>query len=127
MRGSAPIPTRTGSISTPRRSARLAISFMKLMRVAIMAMPERAVQRTHEITSALLFRRLTQSNDDPVRPHEVVDRTALFEELRVRDHRKARCWMGTGPALGKHSSHGLCTASPAPTGTVDLLTITLKL
>jgi len=35
--------------------------------------------------------------------------------------------MGTGPALGKHSSHGLCTASPAPTGTVDLLTITLKL
>jgi len=38
MRGSLPMPWRTSSMSAPIRSARLASSFMKLMRVASIAL-----------------------------------------------------------------------------------------
>ena len=38
MRGSEPMPWRTASMSAPTRSARLASSFMKLMRVASIAL-----------------------------------------------------------------------------------------
>ena len=38
MRESEPMPCRTDSMSAPSASARLAISFMKLMRVASMAL-----------------------------------------------------------------------------------------
>ena len=138
MRGSEPMPRRTCSMSAPSRSARLASSFMKEMRVASMAVGgvlgelgrahvhdeqplvialERRIQRAHQLGRALVV----AADDDAVRAHEVLDRRAFLEELGVGDDAE-----GDVDAARASSSSAIAsrTRSAVPTGTVDLSTTT---
>ena len=103
MRGSEPMPTRTFSMSAPKRSAMFASSFMKLILVASMALAAYLVSSA-ERTSMTIMRswlrvkgsysarissvraRIVGADDDPVGLHEVLDRRAFLQEFGVRDH-----------------------------------------
>ena len=97
------MPTRTFSMSAPKRSARFASSFMKLILVASIAFAayfvssadlhvhddelfaaarERLVERAQQLGDA----RIVGADDDAIRPHEVLDGRAFLEEFRVRHH-----------------------------------------
>ena len=51
---------------------------------------KRRVQGTHQLLGALPFDGRCTTDDDPVRPHEVIERRTLFQELRIRDNRKSQ-------------------------------------
>ena len=55
MRGSEPMPLRMCSMSAPRRSARLAISFMKLILVASMALAAYLVSSAERRSMTMSF------------------------------------------------------------------------
>ena len=55
MRGSAPMPWRTISTSAPSRSARFAISFMKLILVASMALAAYLVSSAERTSMTMIF------------------------------------------------------------------------
>ena len=124
-----------------RCSARLASSFMKQMRVASIALAAYLVssaERTSITSSALVVaverrvellrmharcaRVVVGADDDAVRPHEVVDRRAFLQELRVRHDGEVDA---RRRALRSSSAIAARTLSAVPTGTVDLSTITL--
>ena len=65
--------------------------------------------------------RVVGADDDAVGPHEVLDRRAFLQELRVRDHGEVDAAL----ALLSSSAIASRTLSAVPTGTVDLVTITL--
>ena len=125
------MPTRTLSISAPRRSATPAISFMKLIRVASIALAayfvssaDRAsisdrsiviavewfVQRLERFSRA----RVVGPDDDPVGFHEVGDGGALLQEFRVGDHvefqvhaARSECFLNRGAnPIGGADRHG---------------------
>src|SRR5471030_1216220 len=117
MRGSEPMPWRTASMSAPTWSARLASSFMNEMRVASMALAAYLVNSA-ERTSILMvsswlrlkgvysffirsraFGRAVATDDDAVRPHEVFNGGALFQELGIRHHRELRRVAARGQLL----------------------------
>ena len=134
MRESVPMPRRTSPTSAPTRSHRFAISFMNEMRVASMALAAYLVSsaeaasmtrtglpvRTKGAYSSTMISRargVVGADDHAVRLQEVLDRGPFLQELRVRDHREG---MAASPPRRPR-----CTRRVVPTGTVDLLTMTL--
>jgi hypothetical protein len=125
-------------MSAPSRSASSAISFMKLMRVASMALAtylvslgaahvhqqqavavaqEGRVQRAHQQHGLLVV----GAQHHAVGPHEVLDGRAFLQELGVGDD-------GEGQHRGAPRSPSATAAmhrSAVPTGTVLLSTMTL--
>ena len=107
MRLSCPIPWRTSLMSAPSRSQRLAISLMNEIFVArkqlaaylvISALsgditrngwPERRNGACNSRNTLGHFR-LANAHHHPVGLHEVVDRTAFLEKLRIARHAGAR-------------------------------------
>ena len=105
-------------MSAPSRSARLAISFMKLILVAEHAvggvlgelgrahvhhdqLVVVAVERGVDLAQQLLASRSSVgADDDPVGSHAVGDRGAFLEELRVGDRRRSRVGRRARPELG---------------------------
>ena len=84
---------------------------------------ERRVQALHQLCACCSSGVFVAAEHDAVGPHEVFDRRAFFQELRVRDHRKCRL-LRQRPSSS--SAIAARTRSAVPTGTVDLSTITLK-
>src|SRR3972149_3702893 len=79
MRGSAPMPVRTLSMSAPMRSARLASSFMKLILVASMALAAYLVSSDERTSMTIMRSRLREHGARP-------RRTVLVRRRADRDH-----------------------------------------
>jgi hypothetical protein len=79
---------------------------------------KRRVDRPHQQRRALVV----GADDDPVGAHEVVDRGAFLEELRVADHGEVHA---DRPRSASTSCTAARTRSAVPTGTVLLSTMTL--
>ncbi len=107
MRSSLPMPLRTTSTFAPTRSQSSAMSFMNEMRVASIAFAayfvisadgmsmkmiglprahERRVQLGHHAARVIRL----GAEHDAIRLHEVVDRRAFLQELRVADDVKRK-------------------------------------
>ena len=135
MRLSSPMPRATSCTSAPTASQRSAISLMKVIFIARKALAaylissevrrsvnsigvslriERAIELAITAPRALVL----GADDHPVGPLEVVDRRAFAQELRVGDDGE----LGVGPRSRMIAS----ISSPVPTGTVDLVTTTVK-
>ena len=136
MRLSRPMPRATCCTSAPTASQRSAISLMKVIFIARKALAaylissrgapageqdrrlveeQRAVELAHHRLGALVV----GAHHHAVGALEVVDRRALAQELRVGDHGERR---RPGARLRMMAS----ISSPVPTGTVDLVTTTVK-
>ena len=111
MRGSEPMPRRTASISAPtrvgqirqfvhERDARgehrvgrvlgeLRGAHVHVQRALVIAV-ERRVQPLHQLARMLAGSSSSQPMHDAIGPHEVVDRRAFLQELRIRHDRKRR-------------------------------------
>ena len=84
LRGPVPMPMRTRSRSAPRRSARLASSFMNEILVASMALAAYLVSSA-ERRSITTMRSWLRLKGEPL---EIGHGGALLKELRVRHHLK---------------------------------------
>ena len=121
MRSSRPIPSATVTTSAPSSSETLAISLMNEIFVARKAFEasliisalatsarrsvgaERRVQRLDAVGE--LLRALVGADHDAVRLHEVLDRRALLEELRVRDVARAgAAALDRAPGADRHGA-----------------------
>ncbi len=133
MRRSAPIALRTWSTLAPTASATFAISFMKEIRVARMALAAyllssalaqsitmigAPVRVNGAYSSRMSASRaiVLHADHDPVGLEKVFDRRALLQELRIA-HDAER--------VARSAADDLAHAGGRPTGTVLLSTITL--
>ena len=135
MRGSEPMPLRTDSMSAPTTSQSRASSFMNEMRVASIALAAYLVSSAErdvhdldaiagaqhaaiELAQELDRARIVGADDHARGLEEVVDRVALLEELGVRGDRER--------VLRRSMATAARTLSAVPTGTVLLVTTTVK-
>ncbi len=116
------MPLRTSSMSAPARSATFASSFMKLILVASIAFAAYLVSSaermlmtitrswlrlngSYSARSSSAVRGLSVPMHDAVGLHEVLDRGALLQELRIRDDVEVDCAAALGQGvlhLGAH-------------------------
>ena len=130
------MPRRTCSISTPSRSARLAISFMKEMRTASMQLAAYLVNSAERISITINRSRFRLNgaynwrsvsadfaSSTPmmtaIRFHEVFNRKSFFQKFRIRGGGRGT-WLRLPLSSTRRAAR---TWSLVPTGTVDLTTI----
>ena len=139
MRGSEPMPTRTNSMSAPTFSARRESSFMKLMRVANMALAAYFVNSALfvSITSmrsrlrmkgaySALINRMARSSSQPTTTRSGRMKSATAAPSLRNSGFEQTAKLICNPRLANSSLTAARTWSAVPTGTVLLSTMTLK-
>ena len=138
MRGSLPMPRRTASMSAPRRSARLAISLMKLILVASMALAAYLVSSAlfTSISTMRSWLRLKGAySSRSWRSAAGLLVPMMMRSGRLQSATAAPSFRNSGldttskamsaPRCASTARTVAATLSAVPTGTVDLLTMIL--